>query len=124
ALNRLTVNVSHGDVAPRAQTAASSFAGRDPLYRKRLLWFARDRSALIQAILVPLTFAAFQFFNMRDLLVTAASEWNSICGAAILFGTYFLIVLGPRSLASEGTAFWIALTWPRGLESLLKAKAR
>jgi membrane protease YdiL (CAAX protease family) len=41
----------------------------------------------------------------------------------ILFGTYFLWVLGPKSLSSEGSALWIALTWPRGLESLLKAKA-
>src|SRR5262249_32635258 len=49
--------------------------------------------------------------------------WNYLCGAAILFGTYFLWVLGPKSLMSEGTALWIALTWPRGLESLLKAKA-
>ena len=41
----------------------------------------------------------------------------------MIFGTYFLWILGPKSLASEGTALWIALTWPRGLESLLKAKA-
>jgi membrane protease YdiL (CAAX protease family) len=50
--------------------------------------------------------------------------WNTICGAAILFGTYFLLVLGPKSLLSEGQALWIAQTWPRGLESLLKAKAK
>src|SRR6185503_4898533 len=51
------------------------------------------------------------------------SEWNYLSGAAILFGTYFLWVLGPRSLASEGAALWLALTWPRGLEDVLKAKA-
>ena len=45
-------------------------------------------------------------------------------GGGILVGTYFLLVLGPRSLASEGSALWIALTWPRGLEDLLRAKAR
>ena len=54
----------------------------------------------------------------------AQSEWNYLCGAAILFGTYFLWVLGPKSLASEGQARWIPLTWPRGLDSLLKGKAR
>ncbi|MBO0721758.1 MAG: CPBP family intramembrane metalloprotease, partial [Blastocatellia bacterium] len=40
------------------------------------------------------------------------------------FGTYFLWILGPKSLASEGQALWLALTWPRGLEGILKAKAR
>jgi hypothetical protein len=53
----------------------------------------------------------------------AQGQWNYLSGAAIIFGTYFLWMLGPKSLASEGTALWIALTWPRGLESLLKAKA-
>ena len=28
------------------------------------------------------------------------------------------------SLVSEGQALWLSLTWPRGLEELLKAKAR
>jgi membrane protease YdiL (CAAX protease family) len=62
-------------------------------------------------------------FNLRGILSHASGAWNYLCGAAIFFGTYFLWVLGPKSLASEGQALWIALTWPRGLESLLKAKA-
>lgn len=98
--------------------------GRDPLYRKELLWFARDRGALVQAVLIPLSMAGLQVFNLRSVLVAEGGRWNVLSGAAILFGTYFLAVLGPRSLASEGSALWIALTWPRGLESLLKAKAR
>jgi membrane protease YdiL (CAAX protease family) len=97
--------------------------GREPLYRKEFLWFIRDRSAIVQTILIPLTIAGFQLFNMRGLLLEAQSSWNYLCGAGILFGTYFLWILGPKSLASEGAALWIALTWPRGLESLLKAKA-
>jgi len=97
--------------------------GKDPLYRKELLWFIRDRSAVVQAILVPITIAGFQIFNLRGLLSKADGEWNYLCGAGILFGTYFLWILGPKSLTSEGTALWISLTWPRGLESLLKAKA-
>jgi membrane protease YdiL (CAAX protease family) len=77
----------------------------------------------VQAILIPLTVAGVQIFNLRGILSYAQGSWNYICGAGILFGTYFLWILGPKSLASEGTALWIALTWPRGLESLLKAKA-
>jgi membrane protease YdiL (CAAX protease family) len=96
---------------------------RDPLYRKEFLWFARDRSAIVQTILIPLTVAGIQMFNLRGVLSHAQGAWNYICGAGIFFGTYFLWILGPRSLQSEGQALWIALTWPRGMEDLLKAKA-
>jgi membrane protease YdiL (CAAX protease family) len=97
--------------------------GKEPLYRKEFLWFARDRSAIVQTILIPLTVAGIQVFNLRGVLSHAGSAWNYLCGAGICFGTYFLWILGPKSLTSEGSALWIALTWPRGLESLLKAKA-
>lgn len=97
--------------------------GNRPLYRKELLWFARDHSAIVQTILIPITVASFQLFNLRGIIAHAQGAWNYLCGAAILFGTYFLWVLGPKSLSSEGSALWIALTWPQGLEVLLKAKA-
>ena len=118
----LSGNLARPIHARRQKKTGTKF-GKEPLYRKELLWFTRDRSALIQAILIPLTVASFQLFNLRGLLSDVQGAWNYLSGAAILFGTYFLWVLGPKSLASEGNALWIALTWPRGLESLLKAKA-
>src|SRR5262249_32598958 len=96
---------------------------RDPLVRKELLWFWRDRGAVVQAILIPLTIALMQAYNLRGIAAHAMHAWHSLCGLAVICGTYFLLVLGPRSLVSEGPALWITLTWPRGLESLLKAKA-
>ena len=112
-----------------APAPAETWRGRSrfvsaPLYRKELLWFRRDRSAIVQVLLLPLTMAGLQLFNFRWLADKALTEWNYICGGGILVGTYFLLALGPRSLASEGSALWIALTWPRGLEDLLRAKAR
>ncbi len=113
-----------GTDAPRtSRFVGRAQFGRDPLYRKEFLWFARDRSAIVQTILIPLTIAGFQVFNLRHAIQYAQGSWNYLSGAAILFGTYFLWILGPKSLASEGSALWLALTWPRGLESLLKAKA-
>jgi len=97
--------------------------GRNPLFRKEYLWFVRDRSAIVQTILIPVTVAAFQLFNLRAIVLHAGDSWYYLSGTAIFFGTYFLWVLGPKSLTSEGAALWIALTWPRGLESVLKAKA-
>lgn len=114
---------SRTDFVMRRGNGKRSILGREPLYRKEFLWFLRDRSAIVQAILIPITAAGYQLFNMRGLLVKAQGEWNYLCGTAICFGTYFLWVLGPKSLASEGSALWIPLTWPRGLEGLLKAKA-
>jgi membrane protease YdiL (CAAX protease family) len=98
--------------------------GREPLYRKELLWLRRDRGVLVQAVLMPLALAALQVVNLRGLIDYGANTWSALCGVAVLFGTYFLLTLGPRSLASEGPALWIALTWPRDLETLLKAKAK
>jgi membrane protease YdiL (CAAX protease family) len=119
----LAGNFGRTDSVPSKGGSTAIKFGREPLYRKEFLWFIRDRSAIVQTLLIPLTVAGFQLFNMRGLLLEAQSSWNFLCGAGILFGTYFLWVLGPKSLASEGAALWIALTWPRGLESLLKAKA-
>jgi membrane protease YdiL (CAAX protease family) len=118
----LSGNLGRSDAAPKVRGSAAQF-GKNALYRKEVLWFARDRSAIVQAILIPLTIAAFQLFNLRGALVAAQGAWNYLCGAGIIFGTYFLMVLGPKSLASEGTALWLALTWPHGLEDLLKAKS-
>jgi len=98
--------------------------GREPLHRKEMLWFLRDRSALIQAVLIPLTIAGIQALNLQHAVAAAGTSWNGLAGFAIISGTYFLLVLGPKSLASEGPALWITTTWPRGLEELLKAKAR
>lgn len=111
--------------APRTlQATSGGILSRHPLYRKELLWFWRDKGAVIQAVLIPLTIGAMQAFNLRGLAEMAAGYWNGICGFGVICGTYFLLVLGPRSLASEGSALWMTLTWPQGLESLLKAKAR
>jgi membrane protease YdiL (CAAX protease family) len=119
----LSGSVAAVDTAPSRPKGGAARFGKEPLYRKEFLWFVRDRSAIVQTILIPLTVAGVQLFNFRHFLTYAQGAWNYLCGAGILFGTYFLWVLGPKSLTSEGPALWIALTWPRGLESLLKAKA-
>lgn len=120
----LSGNTGWADTKPTvSKRGGTAGFGRDPLYRKEFLWFIRDRSAIVQTILIPLTVAGVQLFNFRGVLSYAQGAWNYLCGTAILFGTYFLWILGPKSLASEGSALWIALTWPRGLENLLKAKA-
>jgi membrane protease YdiL (CAAX protease family) len=121
----LAGNFASIDLAP-SETAAGRKPrfGKNPLFRKEIIWFVRDRGAIVQVLLIPLTIAGFQLFNLRGLVRRVHGDWNYLCGAALVFGTYFLWILGPKSLASEGQALWLALTWPRGIESILKAKAR
>lgn len=112
-----------GPQSVRSLSPDSRF-GRNPLHRKELLWLLRDKGAIVQVLLIPLTIAVVQAFNFRGLYRLATFNWALLGGVAIVCGTYFLLVLGPRSLASEGGALWLSLTWPRGLEDLLRAKAR
>ena len=109
-------------VGPRRKAGVTRFR-REPLFYKECLWFVRDRSALVEAILIPLTVAASQLFQFRGVASRAGSGWHVLAAGAVLFGTYFISILGPKSLTSEGSALWLSLTWPRGLESLLRAKA-
>lgn len=63
--------------------------GREPLYRKELLWFSRDRSAIVQTVLIPLSIAGLQVFNLRGLLLHAQGAWNYLCGVAIFLELFF-----------------------------------
>ena len=97
---------------------------KNAYYRKEMLWLRRDKAAVVQIVLIPFVMVAVQAFNLRSVAQSMAQSWSALCGLAIIFGTFFLLVVGPRSLSSEGGALWLAQTWPRSLESLLKAKAR
>lgn len=128
ACSRLTENglQTRGTNAPKPsrKSALGVFLGRDPLRHKELLWLRRDRGAIVQIVLIPLTVAFSQLAGFSGFLGQLSVSWTMLCGLGIICGTYFLTVIGPRSLSSEGNALWMPLTWPCGLEALLKAKAR
>lgn len=114
-----------GGLTKSAVQTSRTFSGRgkSTLYRKELLWLGRDRGAIVQAVLIPISLVLLQVVNFANLSTTIPMSWHFAAGLTCLAGVYFLLNLGPRSLASEGDALWIALTWPRGLEELLKTKA-
>lgn len=97
---------------------------KNPYYKKELTWLRRDKAAVLQLILIPLAMVAPQALYFSNILEDDGISWNFLCGLAIIAGTYFLFVIGPRALASEGGALWIAQTWPQEFELLLKAKAK
>lgn len=111
------INVQQHNVKRRAWI-------KNPYYHKELLWLKRDKAAVLQVILIPMLLMGAQALNMQSVAKRALEQWNSLGALAILCGTYFLMIVGPRSLISEGNALWIAQTWPKSMESLLKAKAR
>src|SRR5581483_6814259 len=115
----LSREISAEETAPRHQVRKDAFI-RAPLLRKELLWLARDRGALVQIFVLPLMLIGYQFLNLHNLLSRAHAGWAVVAAVAVFAGTYFVLALAPRSLASEGQALWIALTWPMGLERLLR----
>jgi membrane protease YdiL (CAAX protease family) len=94
-----------------------------PLVRKELLWLWRDRSAILHVFLVPLATAGFTVFNLRSY-VHLGEPWSMLSAVVLACGNSFISVLGPQSLGSEGSALWLTLTWPQGLERMLAIKAR
>ena len=94
-----------------AKTGVTQF-GKEPLYRKELLWFVRDRSAMVQSMLMPLTVAGIQMFNLRGVLAHAGCVELSLWRRHSL-RNLFPLHAGAEILLSEGTALWIALTWPQ-----------
>ncbi len=68
--------------SPAESRGGARFTGKDPLYRKELLWFARDSSAIVQTVMVPLTMAGLQLFNLRSL-ATGDGGLEYICGAGL-----------------------------------------
>ncbi len=119
----LSAPVTRHDLAPAA-TRRRPASGRHTLLRKEALWFRRDHGALVQVILAPIALFGVQLLYLKGLFAAAQGHWASLCGIGILFGTYVLDAIGPKSLLSEASALPMALTWPRGLEPLLRAKAR
>ena len=109
--------------APQSTVSGRAWI-KNPYNHKELLWLKRDKAAVLQVILIPMLLVGIQVLNMQSVAKRALEQWNSLGALAILCGTYFLMVVGPRSLISEGNALWVAQSWPKSLESLLKAKAR
>jgi len=103
-----------GATGPQRQPGPSGFRtfpvgqgrnplGKDPLYRKEFLWFIRDRSAIVQTILIPMTVASFQIFNLRRVLSHAQAHGLSLRRGHPVWNL-FPLDSGSKSLSSEGTA--------------------
>ena len=87
--------------APRANADRRSRFGREPLYRKEWLWFRATAARWFRSC-----WCRCRWRRCNSSICAGDRRrgvaWNYLCGIGILFGTYFLLILGPKSLASEG----------------------
>ncbi len=113
--------------APRVAGAAPSSFGRSflaPVQRRELRLVSRDRSYLVQTLVLPIFVIGAQYLLRGGTNVFALGS-NPAHVAAIAFGVsaYALMFSAFQTLNSEGGALWILYTLPQPIATVLKQKA-
>ena len=117
--------------AVRTRPAAAP-AGRSgptllsPVQRRELRLLGRDRSFMVQTLLLPLMMVGAQLIlNVHNDIFAAGLRSPSHL-AAIAFGlaAYTLMFSAFQTLNAEGQSLWILFCVPHSLESILRQKAQ
>lgn len=107
----------------REKRAGGSRRWLKGLAAKELLLLLRDRTLLVQSLVVPVVMVALQAFLNPALIVAARS--NPRDGAAMAFGVGAVVLAmgATRVLAVEVPALWLLASVPRSLDRILSDKA-
>jgi membrane protease YdiL (CAAX protease family) len=94
--------------------------------RRELTLLRRDRSFLVQTLVLPVVVVFSQIVFQGRLHSSTLSGISNATIASIAFGiaAYTLMMSAFQTLNSEGGALWLLFTVPRSLESVLREKAR
>jgi ABC-2 type transport system permease protein len=94
--------------------------------RRELRLLGRDRSFLVQTLVLPLVIVFSQVVFQGRLHGSSLAGMSNATVASIAFGiaAYTLMMSAFQTLNSEGGALWLLFTVPRSLESILGEKAR
>jgi hypothetical protein len=94
--------------------------------RRELRLLSRDRSFLVQTLVLPVVIVFSQIIFQGRLHSTSLAGVSNATVASIAFGiaAYTLMMSAFQTLNSEGGALWLLFTIPRSLESILREKAR
>jgi ABC-2 type transport system permease protein len=94
--------------------------------RRELRLLSRDRSFLVQTLVLPVIIVFSQIiFQGRLHSSTVAGISNAtIASIAFVIAAYTLMMSAFQTLNSEGGALWLLFTVPRSLESVLREKAQ
>jgi hypothetical protein len=94
--------------------------------RRELRLLGRDRSFLVQTLVLPVVIVFSQIVFQGRLHSATLSGISNATVASIAFGiaAYTLMMSAFQTLNSEGGALWLLFTVPRSIESVLREKAR
>lgn len=109
-----------------AGAAPSGWTFLTPVQRRELRLLGRDRTFMVQTLILPVTMLAVQIVlnpNITDLSGLAGSP-SLLATLAFLLSAYTLMFSAFQALNAEGQALWIMHCVPHSLESVLWQKAR
>jgi ABC-2 type transport system permease protein len=94
--------------------------------RRELRLLGRDRSFLVQTLVLPviIVFSQIVFQGRLHSSTVAGISNATIASIAFAIAAYTLMMSAFQTLNSEGGALWLLFTVPRSLESILREKAR
>jgi membrane protease YdiL (CAAX protease family) len=94
--------------------------------RRELRLLGRDRSFLVQTLVLPVIIVSSQIVFQGRLHSSTLAGISNATIASIAFGiaAYTLMMSAFQTLNSEGGALWLLFTVPRSLESVLREKAQ
>jgi ABC-2 type transport system permease protein len=94
--------------------------------RRELRLLGRDRSFLVQTLVLPVIVVFSQIVFQGRLHSSSLAGISNATVASIAFGiaAYTLMMSAFQTLNSEGGALWLLFTVPRSIESVLREKAQ
>jgi ABC-2 type transport system permease protein len=94
--------------------------------RRELRLLGRDRSFLVQTLVLPVVIVLSQIVFQGRLHGSSLAGIGNAAVASIAFGiaAYTLMMSAFQTLNSEGGALWLLFTVPRSIESILAEKAK
>ncbi|QGZ41263.1 hypothetical protein IP92_00183 [Pseudoduganella flava] len=97
-----------------------------PLQRRELRLLGRDRSFLVQSLVVPVVIIGSQVFFSGRMQAFAELGQDQALLASIAFGlgSYVLLLSAFQTINTEGQSLWMLYTFPGTLERMLAEKAR
>lgn len=116
-------------VPPSARQAMPDF-GTSPLLstvqRRELRLLSRDRTFMVQTLVLPATFVGAQILLNPELtsLAGAVDHPSTLAVLAFTLAAYTLMFSAFQTLNAEGQALWILYCVPHSLESVLRQKAK
>lgn len=99
---------------------------RSPIQRRELRLLGRDRSFLVQSLLMPVVIVGSQMVMNGSLRTLSTTGVSAVTLGLIAFGVsaYMLMLSAFQTINNEGQVLWLLYTFPTTLEQVLKEKAK